>query len=305
MKDRRALLIAAFAAVYTVWGSTYLAIHYAIQTIPPFLMAGTRFLVAGAIMYAWGALSGGERPRALHWRNTAIIGLLLLLGGNGGVSWSEQSVPSGVAALLVAIVPLWLVLLDWLRPGGQRPSLGVGVGITIGLIGMLVLVGVGSLRGGNGVNPWGALVLVVASALWAGGSLFARSAELPSQILTTAMEMLAGGAGLVLTSAITGELARFDVHAVTRTSVLALLYLVVFGSIVGFTAYSWLLKNAAPAAVGTYAYVNPIVAVFLGWLIAGETVTPRELAGAAIILVAVGIITTRRAAGAPAPKRAR
>lgn len=300
MKDRRALLIAAFAAVYTIWGSTYLAIHYAIGTIPPLLMAGVRFLVAGAIMFAWGLARGGQRPRAVHWRNTAIIGLLLLLGGNGGVSWAEQTVPSGIAALLVAVVPVWLVLLDWIRPGGRRPTLGVGVGVTIGLIGMFVLVGIDSFRGGGSVNPMGAAVLLVASALWAGGSLFARGAELPSQVLTTGMEMLAGGIGLVLTSAVIGELHGFHVHAISRTSLLALLYLIVFGSIIAFTAYSWLLRNAAPAAVGTYAYVNPIVAVFLGWLVAGEVVTPRELAGAAIILVAVGIITTRRAVSAPA-----
>ncbi|HEV2642044.1 MAG TPA: EamA family transporter, partial [Candidatus Elarobacter sp.] len=154
MKSRRALLIAAFAAVYTIWGSTYLGIHYAIATIPPLLMAGARFLVAGAVMFAWG-VARGERPRPLHWRNTAIIGLLLLLGGNGGVSWAEQTVPSGIAALLVAVVPVWLVLLDWVRPGGRRPTAGVAIGVTIGLVGMCVLVGIGSVRGAGSINPWG------------------------------------------------------------------------------------------------------------------------------------------------------
>lgn len=292
MPQSRTKLVVAFAAVYIVWGSTYLAIHYAIGTIPPFLMAGIRFIIAGTLMYAWGTMRGAARPTRLHWRNTAVIGALLLLGGNGGVVWAEQTVPTGIAALLVAVVPVWLVILDWLRPGGKRPSAGVAVGIIVGMIGMGVLIGPDSIRGAGPVNPWGAFALVLASLSWAAGSLFARHAELPSQILTTGMEMLTGGAALLLLAMITGEFQHFNVHAVSSASLAGLGYLITFGSLVGFSAYSWLLKHATPAAVGTYAYVNPIVAVFLGWLIAGEMVTSRTLAGAAIIVAAVSIIST-------------
>lgn len=293
MPAPRTRLITAFAAVYIVWGSTYLAIHYAIGSIPPFLMAGIRFVIAGSIMYAWGTLRGSAaRPTGLHWRNTSIIGVLLLMGGNGGVVWAEQTVPSGIAALLVAIVPVWLVVLDWLRPGGKRPSIGVATGIVIGLVGMGVLVGPDSLRGAGPVNPWGALALTLASLSWAAGSLFAKHADLPTQILTTGMEMLTGGVALLALVAVTGELHHFDPHAVSSASLTGLAYLITFGSLFGFSAYSWLLQHASPAAVGTYAYVNPIVAVFLGWLIAGETVTPRTLVGAAIIVAAVCIIST-------------
>lgn len=302
MPDARPKLVAAFAAVYTVWGSTYLAIHYAIATIPPFLMAGTRFVIAGALMFAWSLAMGAKRPTKTHWRNTGFVGLLLLLGGNGGVVWAEQNVPSGIAALLVAVVPLWLVLLQWIAPGGKRPSLGVAFGIAIGLAGMGVLVGPDSFAGHGPINPWGALALILASLSWAAGSLFARGARLPSPILATSMEMLTGGIGLLILGLATGETHQFQLHAVSTTSLVGLAYLIVFGSFIGFTAYSWLLKHASPAAVGTYAYVNPVVAVFLGWLIAGEPVTPRTFAGAAIIVVAVGIITV---VAAPPPPEER
>ncbi|MGI8508853.1 MAG: EamA family transporter [Gemmatimonadaceae bacterium] len=291
MPPARTRLITAFAIVYVVWGSTYLAIHYAIATIPPFLMAGIRFVTAGSIIYLWTMSRRAERPTRLHWRNAAIIGVLLLAGGNGGVVWAEQTVPTGITALLVATVPLWLVVLEWTRPNGKRPSTGVAIGLIIGLAGMGVLVGPESFHGAGPVNLWGAGVLIFASFLWAVGSLFARGAELPSKLLTSGMEMLAGGGALILFSIGTGEAHHFNLHAVSTSSILGLAYLITFGSLIAFTAYSWILKNASPAAVGTYAYVNPVVAVFLGWLIAGESVTSRTLAGAAIIVAAVGIVT--------------
>lgn len=291
MPESRTKLVAAFAAVYVVWGSTYLAIHYAIGTIPPFLMAGVRFVIAGGIMYAWGTARGATRPTRLQWRNTSIIGILLLTAGNGGVVWAEQTVPTGIAALLVSILPLWLVLLDWIRPGGKRPSVGVAAGIALGMVGMGVLIGPDSFRGAGPVNLWGALALILASLSWAAGSLFAKHSDLPSQVLTTGMEMLAGGAALLALATVTGEIRHFNPHAVSSTSLLGLAYLVTFGSLIGFSAFSWLLKHASPAAVGTYAYVNPVVAVFLGWLVAGELVTPRTLLGAAIIIASVGIIS--------------
>lgn len=288
----RGKLVTAFAVVYVVWGSTYLAIHYAVQTIPPLLMASARFLAAGSILYAWYLLRGGERPTALQWRNTAVVGLLLLLGGNGAVVWAEITVPSGTAALIVAIVPLWLVLLDWWRPGGERPAAGVLVGVAAGLVGMVVLVGPESLHGDGPVNLRGAVALVLGSLSWAAGSLYARYNVLArSQVATSAMEMLAGGIGCLVVGLAMGEGSALHVGAISRASLSGYLYLVLFGSIIAYSAYSWMVQNAAPAAVGTYAYVNPIVAVFLGWLIAGERVTPRVILGAAIIVTAVGIIT--------------
>jgi drug/metabolite transporter (DMT)-like permease len=308
MSSPRARLVTAFAIVYVVWGSTYLAIHYAIQTIPPLLMAAARFLAAGGILYAWYLARGGERPTALQWRNTAVVGTLLLLGGNGAVVWAELTVPSGTAALIVAIVPLWMVVLDWLRPGGKRPATGVLVGVAAGLVGMVVLVGPESLHGGGPVDIRGAIALVLGSLSWAAGSLFARHNELArSGVATSAMEMLAGGVGCLVVGLAMGEGRALHLAAVSRASLAGYLYLVVFGSIIAYSAYSWMVQHAAPAAVGTYAYVNPIVAVFLGWLIAGEPVTPRTLLGAAIIVAAVGIITLManrvRASRAPALRR--
>lgn len=292
MSSPRAKLVTAFAIVYVVWGSTYLAIHYAIQTIPPLLMVGARFLTAGSILYAWHQFRGGDRPTALQWRNTAIIGTLLLLGGTGAVAWAELTVPSGTAALLVAVVPLWTVLLDWLRPGGRRPTAGVFVGVAVGLVGMIVLVGPASLYGHGPVDIRGAVILMLGSLSWAAGSVFARYCALPrSQLVASAMEMLAGGVGCVVVGLVMGEGSALHIAAISRASLVGCLYLVVFGSIIAYSAYTWIVQHAAPVAVGTYAYVNPIVAVFLGWLIAGERVTPRVILGAAIIVAAVGVIT--------------
>lgn len=292
MSSPRGKLIAAFAIVYVVWGSTYLAIHFAIQTIPPLLMIAARFLAAGSILYAWYRFRGGDRPTALQWRNTAIIGTLLLLGGTGAVAWAEQTVPSGTAALLVAVVPLWTVLIDWLRPSGRRPAAGVFLGVAAGLVGMIVLVGPDSLYGHGPVDIRGAIVLMLGSFSWAAGSVFARYCVLPrSQIASSAMEMLAGGVGCVVVGLAMGEGSALHIRAISGASLAGCLYLVVFGSIIAYSAYTWIVQHAAPVAVGTYAYVNPIVAVFLGWLIAGERVTPRVVLGAAIIVAAVGIIT--------------
>lgn len=304
MSPPRARLVSAFAIVYLVWGSTYLAIHYAIQTIPPLLMASARFLVAGAILYLWYMFRGGVMPTALQWRNTVIVGTLLLLGGNGAVVWAELTVPSGTAALLVAIVPLWLVLLDWFRPGGRRPAPGVLLGVLAGLVGMVVLVGPESLHGRGPVDVRGAVALILGSLSWAAGSLFARHNVLPrSQVATSALEMLSGGAACLVAGLAMGEGSALHVAAISRASLAGYLYLVLFGSIIAFSAYSWMVQHAAPAAVGTYAYVNPIVAVFLGWLIAGESVTPRMIIGAAIIVAAVGIITVMANRPASAPRQ--
>ena len=291
----RAQVVAAFAAVYVVWGSTYLAILFAIETIPPFLMAGARFLASGAALYAWTRLRGGPRPTRANWRAATVVGAFLLVGGNGGVVWAEQRVPSGLAALLVATMPLWMVLLDWWRGGGVRPTGRTWAGIAVGFLGLGILVGPAELLGGGAADPLGAAVLLLASVLWAVGSVYSRRAALPeSPFQATAMEMLAGGALLVLVGSAAGEWGRLDPAAVSGRSLAALAYLVVFGSCVGFTAYIWLLRHVEVAKVSTYAYVNPVVAVFLGWLLAGEPVTARTLAAAAVIVVAVAFITSSK-----------
>ena len=286
-------MAAAFAAVYLVWGSTYLAILFAIETLPPFLMAGARFLVSGAALYAWARARGAPRPTRANWRATAVVGAFLLVGGNGGVTWAEQRVPSGLAALLVATVPLWMVLLDWWRGGGGRPTGRTWAGIAVGFLGLGILVGPAELLGGGAADPLGAGVLVLASVLWAVGSVYSGRAALPdSPLQATGMEMLAGGAMLAVLGSAAGEWGRLDPGAVSPRSLLALAYLIVFGAGVGFTAYIWLLRHVEVAKVSTYAYVNPVVAVFLGWLLAGEQVTARTLAAAAVIVVAVAFITS-------------
>jgi drug/metabolite transporter (DMT)-like permease len=295
-RPSRLRIAAAFAAIYVIWGSTYLAIHFAIQTLPPFWMAATRFLLAGMLLYGWARLRGGERPTLLHWRSAAIVGGLLLMGGNGGVVWAQQHVPTGLTALLVASVPVWMVLLDGIGRGWRRPATQVLLGIGLGLAGVALLVGPGRFAGASAVDPLGALVLVLASLCWATGSLYSRRARLPaSPLLGTAMEMLAGGALLLLAGLLTGEAAKLDLGAASPKSLLAVGYLVVFGSLVGFTAYIWLLRVTRPALVATYAYVNPVVAVFLGWAFAGEPLSARTLLAAAIIIGGVVLITTHRA----------
>lgn len=284
-------VVLAFAAVYIIWGSTYLAIHYAIETLPPFMMAGVRFLIAGGVLYLWARLRGASAPRPVHWRSALIIGGLLLLFGNGLVVWAEQYVTSGQASLLVATVPLWTVLLEWLRPGGVRPALSVLLGVGVGLAGLLLLVGPGA---GGSLHLGGVLALLSASLAWTIGSLYARNAPLPgSAVLTNGIEMLAGGALLLAVGVLRGEWRGVELAAISPQSVLALLYLIVFGSLIGFSAYIYILNHASPTRVSTYAYVNPVVAVVLGWALAGEELTPRMALAAAIIVGSVALLTLR------------
>jgi drug/metabolite transporter (DMT)-like permease len=292
----RARLIAAFAAVYLVWGSTYLAIRFAVETLPPLLMAGARFILAGVILLAWARARSPEVPPTRRdWHTGLISGALLLLGGNGLVVWAEQRVPSGIAALLVAVVPLWMVLLDWLRPGGRRPPALVFGGLALGLLGLVLLVGTDSLQGHSEVSIAGAGVLVLASLSWAAGSLYVKHAPRGSSSLNaSATQMIAGGLCLAGVAAIFGEFGRLDLAHASSRSILGFLYLVTFGSLVGFTAYVYLLEHTSAARASTYAYVNPVVAVLLGWALANEPVTSRTLLAAAVILAAVAIITVAR-----------
>jgi drug/metabolite transporter (DMT)-like permease len=296
----RAQIIAAFASIYLVWGSTYLAIRYAVQTIPPFIMGGLRFLISGALLYLWARYRGAPSPTRLHWRNAIIAGGFLLLGGNGAVVWAEQFVPSGLTALLVSILPFWLVIIEWVRPPRRRPSSAVLVGLVLGFIGIVVLIGPGNLGGHGDVRPLGALVLILGSLSWAIGSFWSRDARLPeSGLLTTGMEMLGGGALLLIVGLLSGELSQLDVHRISGASAAGLIYLITFGSLIGFTSYIWLLDKVSPARLGTYAYVNPIVAVILGWAIAGERLSLRTAVAAAIVICAVALITTARSTPPP------
>jgi drug/metabolite transporter (DMT)-like permease len=290
-------IIAAFAAVYIIWGSTYLAIRLAVETIPPFLMSGTRFLLAGGGLYMWMRFTGAEKPTLQHWKSATIVGVMLLVIGNGGVSWAEQFVPSGITALLIAITPLWFVVFDWWNRGIKPTASTIG-GLILGTIGILVLIDPVELVGGEQVDLLGAFVLLIATMTWAWGSLYSRHAEMPSSpLLATAMEMLSGGILLLLFSAVSGEFLQLHPSTITTQSIFSLLYLVIFGSLVAFTSYIWLLKAVRPAIVSTYAYVNPVIAVFLGWLIAGEPLGGRVLLAASIIVAAVALITTMNARG--------
>lgn len=288
----RALILGAFAIVYVVWGSTYLAIRIAIETVPPLLMAGTRFLLAGAALYLWARLRGAARPEAAAVRGAAILGVLFLFLGNGGLVWAETRVPSGLAAVLVATVPLWAVLIERFRGApAVRPMVWLGLATGLGGVALLMVPG-GS---GVAIDPVGAAVLVVASIIWAYGIVIARSLTLPdSGGVSAAVQMLVGGVLLLLTGTLGGEWSSFQFATVSTRSLLGLGYLIVFGSLVAFSAFTWLLREASPGRVATYAYVNPAVAVVLGWLIASEPFGPRELAASAVIVAGVALIISVR-----------
>jgi drug/metabolite transporter (DMT)-like permease len=291
----RASVIAAFAAVYVVWGSTYLAIRYAVQTMPPLLMAGARFSVSGVMLYAWARARGAPRPTAVEWRVAVVTGVLMLCLGNGSVGWAEQRIPSALAALIVAVVPLWMVVFDWMLPGGERPTLSVIAGVVVGLGGLVVLVGPEHVDTNGPVDIVGALVLVAASMAWAFGSVYnSRGARPESATMSTGLQMLGGSVALVASGLALGEGHRASISQISAASWVGWLYLVTFGSLIGFTAYIYLLKEVSPAKASTYAYVNPVVAMLLGWAIAGEAITPRTLVAATIILGGVALITVAR-----------
>ncbi len=293
------LVLMAFAAVYVVWGSTYLAIRIGIESFPPLILAGLRHITVGLLLYPVLRRKTGIRPTAANWRTAAVAGALLLFVGNGGVSWAEQTVPSGIAALLVATVSLWLVIVDWLRPGGVRPAPRVAMGLLMGFVGLALLVGPARLGGSQRVDPRGAAVLVVASLAWACGSLYSKHGGMPSSpMLGVAMQSFAGGAILLVAGLFVGEFHALHLGAISLRSWLALAYLIVFGSGIGFSAYIYILHKSTAARVATYAFVNPVVALFLGWLIVGEAITLRTVIAAAVILTAVILVIT---APHPAP----
>ena len=313
--ESRARLLAAYAAVYLIWGSTYLGIRIGLRTLPPFGMAAVRFLLAGALLYAWARARGAPRPTRRQWGAASVVGALLLLAGNGGVTWAEQRVPSGVAALLIASEPLLIVLLGWAQRGGTRPTRTTALGLTLGLLGVAVLIGPSALHphavglGATGdplrVDPLGAAVIVGGALAWAVGSLWSGRAQLPASApLATGMQMIVGGTLLAGASIAAGEPATFHPAAVSLASLAALAYLAVFGSIVAFSAYVWLLTVEPPARVATYAFVNPVVAVGLGWAVAGEALSARVLVAAGVIVGAVVLLTVRSPHGVVADERA-
>jgi drug/metabolite transporter (DMT)-like permease len=286
----------AMLAVYIFWGSTYLAIRYAVESIPPFLMAASRHCIAGLILFAWMRTKGTPLPKLSQWRVTVVMGLFLLLGGNGLLVWAEQRVISSVAALMIGSVPLWIVLVDTLRRGGKRPGWQVVAGVLVGFIGIVILINpFGDTGSGKEIDFLGAVALLFAALSWAIGSIYGREhyAELPREpLLATSMEMLGGGMGLLLVGTFTGEWNKLNLSTITSNSLLGLGYLILFGSLIAFAAYTWLLGVAPTPLVSTYAYVNPLVAIILGNLIANEPITPRIIFAALVIVGAVVLINT-------------
>ena len=288
------MVVLALVSLYFVWGSTYIGIRIAVRTLPPYLLGAVRFLIAGGLMFGW-AVARGEikkaRPTARHWLSALIVGGLLLSLGNGGVMWAEQYVDAGVAALIIAAVPVYMTLIGHFT-GQERLTRLVGLGLILGIAGVVLVAHPWSSHGAYGV---GTIVLLGASLAWAGGSMYARVAPLPkSAVVVTGMEMLCAGALLGVAAAVNGDLGRAHPGAFSPTSVLALVYLVVFGSIVGFSAYVYLLKHVSAALAGTYAFVNPAVAVMLGALVLREPVTINLVIGGAVVIAGVALVVAGR-----------
>jgi drug/metabolite transporter (DMT)-like permease len=289
----------AFAAIYLIWGSTYLAIRVAVATLPPFLLSGARFMLAGLILAVWLAATKGFRPTARQWRDNALIGAFLLAGGNGMVVWSEQSIPSGITTLVISVNPLLFVLGEWMLPRGRRPAAATFFGIALGLAGLLLLVSPG---GAAAVSPRHCAAILAACLCWTTGSLYSRYTRDPAEPLTGAtMQMLCGSSLMLLIALARGEVTHFTWAQVTPRAAVAWIYLVGAGSLVGYSSYVWLLKHSTPARASTYAYVNPIVAVFLGWRLLGEPLTPRTLIASVVIVTGVVIITWQKIRPKPAP----
>ena len=292
----------ALGTVYILWGSTYLGIKYAIDTIPPILMGSVRFIVAGGVLYLLAIRTGdtrGDRLGSRQWMAALVIGGLMLVGGNGGVILAEQYAPTGVVALLVATAPLWMAVIDRAVFGRRLPALVI-VGLVVGFGGVAFLIG---SPGAGHINLFGAALALAAPLCWATGSVFTRHVKLPSRpLVAAAMEMLWAGLLFGVASILTGELGRVHWQHVSTTSIVALLYLIVFGSLIGFSAYVWLLRSAPLSLVSTYAYVNPVVAVILGAIFVGEAITARLVIAGGIIIAAVALIVVARSRAASEPR---
>lgn len=284
-------IIGALLSVYFFWGTTYLAMKFAIETFQPHTMLGIRFVTAGALMFAWSWIR--ERPSITwkQWRGASIVGGLMLLGGTGGVAWSQQYVPSNIAAIVVAAVPLWIALIRWVALRHDRPGRLTTIGLLLGFAGIIMLVRSTSGPTAAQGHLAGLAMLVFASLSWASGSLFSRVADLPgSPVLAISMQMLTGGFFCLIAGLAIGGAEQIDLWSVSLRSAVALGYLVVFGSVIGFSSYIWLLKKTDPALASSYAYVNPVVAIVLGWLLAGESLNSGSLAATGVILLGVILI---------------
>src|SRR5205809_4596969 len=293
--QKKIRVIIAFVALYLVWGSTYLGIRFAIESIPPFLMAGMRFLLAGLIMYVIAWSQGTYKSSWANWRTSLIIGACLLLAGNGGVTISEQYIDSGLAALIVAIVPIYIVLLAWATGMARRPIPVVWLGLVGGFLGVGTLLGPALRVSANGGRhpAIGMSILLFSSFIWSAGSLYSRTAKhAPSPFLTAAQQMICGGLLLLLAGVVTGETRRLHPSSMSILSLASFAYLVVIGAVVGYTAYIWLLRHCDPAKVATYAYVKPVVAVLLGAAFAGEILSMRSLVAAGLIIGSVAMVIT-------------
>ncbi len=290
--------VAAFAVIYLVWGSTYLGIRFAIETIPPLFMTGFRCIAAGAVLYSWGWKRSGELATPKQWCVAIVVGAFMFLGGQGLVAWAELRVASGVAALLVATSPLWMLMLRGVVEdgfGGWRTA----VGILGGLLGVMVLIGPTNTLGSEPIDRLGGLVLVGCAMSWAVGSALSRATSRPrSHLVASGMYLLAGGASLFLAGVFAGEVRQVDLGNVSARSLLALGYLIVFGSIVAFAAYYWLLQRVSLTTISTHAYVNPVIAVFLGWALGGEALTSRVVLASILVVGAVALTLSERPAQA-------
>jgi drug/metabolite transporter (DMT)-like permease len=291
----RTATILALATIYLVWGSTYLAIRVAVETMPPFAMAAFRFLIAGIALFLFLRLRGATRPTTRQWRDNALIGTLLLLGGNGLVVWAEQYIPSGIAALIIGVGPLFIVLTEWAWPGGQKPTMITFGALLLGLSGVVWLAAPWEDSAAGGFHKVGVLVILGSCVCWAIGSIYSRHAKSsPDPFVAAAQQMICGGTALGITALLAGDFSRINLDTISTPSWLSFAYLIVMGSLVGFSTFVWLIKNVPPALAATFAYVNPIVAVFLGWLILDEALTTRTLVSTVIIITSVVIITAER-----------
>ena len=279
----------ALSAVYLIWGSTYLAIRFTVETTPPFISAAGRFIISGAFLCVWRSFAGDPHPTREEWRNASIIGIFLLVGGNGGVVWASQFIPSSLAALLVVTVPLWMILFDALHHGDKPRHTALG-GIWVGFCGAVLLVG-WSTRQASVEHLHGAIAVLIASCLWAIGSVYGKTAKLPSSpLVTTGIEMVVGGIVLIFVASSFGELGHFDLTAISSRSASAWVYLTVIGP-AAFVAYAWLLRNAPIPLVATYSYVNPLVAILLGYFLGNEILTPRILLAAGLVIGSVVLVS--------------
>ena len=300
----RTALIVAFASIYLIWGSTYLAMRVAVFTMPPFLMAGARFGFAGVLLFAFLVFRGTKLPTPAQWRVNAIIGTFLLLGGNGLVAWAEQTIPSGITALLIGVTPLFMVLTEWSWPGGKRPNAMTMFALLLGFAGVVWLAAPWESSTNGRADPAGVVALLAACTLWSVGSIYSRhSKHGVDPFMASAMQMLTGSGALLITALFHGDFTKVNLPLITRDAWIAFAYLVAIGSLVGFSTFVWLMKHSTPARVSTYAYVNPVVAVFLGWLLLREPIGPRTLVSSTIIVAAVAIITVQKSRSAVAASR--